>query len=191
MELKKDNDLNIDEAKLIRAAIECGASKAAIASTSNLVFSEELRNMCSQNLCGKYNTNWMCPPAVGSFRELTENVMKFQKGLLFQTICQLEDSFDFEGMAEGKAVHEKVFRKLYDRMKSKFDSDDLLPLNAGACEICSECTYLSGEKCRFPEKAVKSVEACGIDVNALVLSCGLSYNNGKDTVSYVGMILFR
>lgn len=181
----------INEEKLVRDALASGAVNSAIVNTSNIRFYEELRNMCAQNVCGKYNTNWMCPPAVGSFSELTGKVMEYEKGLLFQTIYQLEDSFDFEGMMLAKSIHEQVFRKIYDKMKSEYKMSEFLPLNAGACEICTQCSYLAGEKCRFPDKAVKSVEACGIDVTALVSSCGIPYNNGKDTVSYVGMILFK
>jgi hypothetical protein len=36
-----------------------------------------------------------------------------------------------------------------------------------------------------------SVESQGMDIAALVESVGLSYINGADTVSYVGMILVR
>ncbi|OLN25710.1 hypothetical protein DSOL_5246 [Desulfosporosinus metallidurans] len=48
-----------------------------------------------------------------------------------------------------------------------------------------------GEKCKFPDKAVSSVEANGIDVMALVKSSGIPYNNGKNTVSFVALILFN
>jgi hypothetical protein len=44
--------------------------------------------------------------------------------------------------------------------------------------------------CRFPDKAVASVESHGIDVTALVTSCGIPYNRGPNTVSYVGLFLF-
>jgi hypothetical protein len=35
------------------------------------------------------------------------------------------------------------------------------------------------------------VEAYGIDVMALEKSAGIPYYNGKNTISYVGLILFR
>ncbi|KJR47546.1 hypothetical protein UF75_2047 [Desulfosporosinus sp. I2] len=35
------------------------------------------------------------------------------------------------------------------------------------------------------------MEACGIDVMALEKTCGMPYYNGKNTVSYVGLILFN
>ena len=59
------------------------------------------------------------------------------------------------------------------------------------CKICKECTYPDGEECRFPDKAVASVEAYCIDVNALVTSCDIPYINGPNTVSFVGLFLFK
>lgn len=38
---------------------------------------------------------------------------------------------------------------------------------------------------------VGAVEAYGIDVMALTRSCGIPYNNGKNTVSYISLILFN
>jgi hypothetical protein len=55
----------------------------------------------------------------------------------------------------------------------------------------AKCGYLVGEECQFPDKAVSSVEANGIDVIALVKTSGIPYNNGKNTVSYVALILFN
>ena len=42
----------------------------------------------------------------------------------------------------------------------------------------------------MPEKAFGALEAHGVDVAALLDCCGLRYNNGPNTVSYVGVVLF-
>ena len=175
---------------IVNEALELNATHASIIDTAQITFSSELRDMCAQNSCGNYGTNWMCPPAVGELNELIEKVKHYKQGLLFQTVHQLEDSFDFEGMENAKSIHTNIFRKILENIKNEHQVKDLLALNVGACVICPKCTYPEGNKCRFPEKAVSSVEAYGIDVVALVSSCGIPYNNGKDTVSYVGLILF-
>ncbi|MHC6180562.1 DUF2284 domain-containing protein [Clostridium sp. JNZ X4-2] len=56
---------------------------------------------------------------------------------------------------------------------------------------CERCTYLDGEDCRCPDRALSSVEAYGIDVISLEKDVGISYYNGPNTVSYVGLILFN
>jgi len=48
---------------------------------------------------------------------------------------------------------------------------------------------MSGERCSYPGKAVASLEAYCIDVNALLTTCGIPYNNGVNTVSYVSLLL--
>lgn len=163
----------------------------AIIDVPNLVITEYLRKACEQNHCGKYGTNWMCPPGVGSIKDLTKKLKQFDKGLVIQTIHQLEDSFDYEGMMISKEKHTSVFVNILNQIKKDSNFDELLPLNVGACEICDKCAYLNGEKCIFPDKAMASVEAYGIDVNSLLKSCDLEYNNGTNTVSYVGVIFFK
>ena len=42
----------------------------------------------------------------------------------------------------------------------------------------------------MPDKAFGALEAHGVDVAALLGRCGLKYNNGPNTVSYVVLVLF-
>jgi len=181
----------LDLNRLVEKAKESGAAAASAIGTSSIRFSEEFRTLCEQNSCGKYGTNWMCPPAVGTFEQVKARVLAFTEGVVFQTVCQVEDSFDFEGMAKAEQVHEQVYRKILEYIRSHIGSDKFLALNAGACKVCKQCTYPEGEDCRFPDKAVASVEAHCIDVNALVTGCNIPYINGPNTVSYVGLFLFR
>ncbi|SHH71082.1 DUF2284 domain-containing protein [Desulfosporosinus lacus] len=168
-----------------------GVDQLAIIAKEDIQFNKDFRLQCEQNSCGSYNKNWMCPPAVGSIDELKEKALKFKQGLLFQTVYQLEDSFDYEGMQEGIEEHTKILRKVLDNIKSTGAFKEFLPLNVGPCTYCGRCAFLDSQECRFPEEAVFSVEACGIDVMALEKSCGMSYNNGKNTISCISLILFN
>lgn len=170
-------------------ALQLGATRSAILPVSEMQFSESFRDLCEMNSCGKYKTNWMCPPAVGPFGELKNQVLAFEKGLVIQTVYQMEDSFDFEGMMNAMAIHEKVFRDIVRHIKTNELLDPFFPLNAGVCKFCENCTYPDRD-CPYPGEALASVEAYGIDVTALVTACGIPYNNGVASVSYVGMILF-
>ena len=96
-----------------------------------------------------------------------------------------------QGMVEGGKLHGQVFRDLLERVRTKYHFEEILPLNAGCCRICEKCAYLDGEPCRHPDQAVSSVEAYGMNVIALEKSAGIPIYNGKNTVSYVGLILFR
>jgi predicted metal-binding protein len=180
----------IDITLLVDKALEFGASAAGVIRASDIQFSQEFRGLCEQNSCGKSGTNWMCPPAVDSFEDCKAQVLKLSEGVVFQTVYKLEDSFDFDGMVKAGEVHESVFRRMLDYIQSDSRFPDVLALNVGDCKACKKCTYPDGEQCRFPDKAIASVEAYCIDVNALVSSCGIAYNNGPNTVSFVGLFLF-
>ena len=162
---------------------------AVVVDVSNISFSEEVRKYCEMNSCGKYGKNWSCPPGVGPLSELKEEAGRFRKGLIIQTVHPLHDSFDLEGMMTAKLEHDAVLRRVYQCAKELGLHDSLL-LSAGFCHICNTCAYTEDEPCRFPEKALASMEAYGIDVVKLARDSGFPYHHGSGTVSYVGMILF-
>jgi predicted metal-binding protein len=175
---------------LVELALRFGATRSAIVDVADIQFSESFRELCQMNSCGKFATNWKCPPAVGPFEGLKAEVLRFRKGLVVQTVYQLEDSFDFEGMMKAQDIHEKVFRDLWNHIRSNKLLDPVLALNAGVCRFCEHCTYPDRD-CVYPDEALASVEAYGIDVTALVTAVGIPYNNGVGSVSYVGMVLFE
>lgn len=180
----------IDTDRLVEEALAQGADRAAITETAAISFVEEFRQACEQNTCRKYGTNWVCPPAVGAFADLKARACGYRRGLLFQTVHQLDGSFDWPGMMAAKKVHDGVFRKIVAAVKDRHDLADILALSAGACEVCPRCAYLDDLTCRFPAEAFASLEAYGIDVMNLEKACGLPYYNGEGTVTYAGLILF-
>jgi len=155
-----------------------------------IVFSEAFRAACESNQCGKYGTNWACPPGVGEPAALIAQAQRFRSGLVIQTVWPLEDQFDFDGMMAGGVGHNALFRKAVAEVTPLLSSSETLALSAGACSVCETCTYPSGAPCRLPQKAMSSLESYGIDVARLIESGGLSYNNGPNTVSYAGVVLF-
>lgn len=181
----------IDLKHLAKKAKELGAAASAVIDTADIEFVPDFRAACEANTCGKYDKNWMCPPAVGPLEDLKAKALESSEGVVFQTVYPLEDSFDFEGMQQAETVHEKVFRSLFEYIESTPNVDTFLALNVGACKYCQECTYPDGKPCRFPEKAAASPEAYCIDVNALLTKYGIPYNNGTNTVSFVGLFLFK
>jgi predicted metal-binding protein len=173
---------------LANTALGLGATRAAILDTSLISFEESFRQLCEMNTCGHYGANWMCPPAVGGFEEMRSQVLGFERCLVVQTVVSLEDSFDFEGMTKAAGRHDQVFRQVLTHFRERFPGRKHFPLGAGACRYCPVCTCPAAP-CAHPEEAIASLEAAGIDVNALVTACGMPYNNGPATVSYVGALL--
>ena len=174
---------------LKKNALDLGAYKASVISTSEITLDRAFRDMCASNACGVYGKCYMCPPDVGDIDELMAEVANYGYALVYQTVSELEDSFDFEGMVEAK----KRTYPLAQSMREIFKScgiKKVLHLGAGGCGVCKSCAKQTGEPCRFPEKAMPSLEAYGFNVSALAKSAGMKYINGQNTVTYFGAVLF-
>jgi predicted metal-binding protein len=171
-------------------ALAAGASRAAWIDPASIPILPELQDYCRQNTCGHYATSWAGPPAIGDVGTLTAAVRQYTDGLVIQTIGQLEDAYDYPGMLAAKAHHSAIFPGILAAVRQAAPDWHILGLSAGCCHICGACTY-PDQPCLRPDEAISPVEAYGIYVNAMLELCGLHYNNGPDTVSYVGLILFK
>ena len=159
------------------------------AEVKQMRFDPEFRALCEKNTCGYYGACWTCPPDAGSLDELMSRVRGYERALVFQTVYPLEDSFDIEGMHEASRKHNQLVQAVQTAIKAS--GEDGLVLGAGACGACKTCTKREGKPCRSPERAVLSLEACGVDVSQLAKLAGLKYINGANTVTYFGVLLYH
>ena len=175
----------------VRAAAErCGFSRAAPLRPEALAFRQEVRDMCAANRCGNYGKSWSCPPACPSLEEMRQRAAGFGQGLLVQTVVQLGDAFDFEGMMAGERRHRDRFRQLAGLLREQLGEGAFLPMGAGVCGRCAACTC-PGAPCRFPEERIISMEAYGLLVSQVCESCEIPYYYGPGTVAYVSCVLFN
>ena len=131
----------------------------------------------------------MCPPDVGDIRDWMQRAQSYERALVFQTVSEIADSFDIEGMQHAARRHNHLIVRL--RRAARRDGLDCLLLGAGACGGCKTCAKKAGEPCRHPDRAVVPLEAAGVDVVQLAQLSGLPYLGGKHTVTYFGALLFR
>lgn len=155
--------------------------------SADIPFSQTVVDACKANLCGRYGKYWTCPPGVGDISTLEEKIKSYKYGMVFTTKFDLEDWFDVEGMNDGINQTKKILYEITEQMKS--DGISILALGCEGCNLCEKCTY-PDSPCRYPERAIVSVEAAGINVVELALNAGLKYNNGKNTVTYFCIVLF-
>jgi predicted metal-binding protein len=151
---------------------------------------QAVRDLCKQNTCGQYNRNHMCPPAIKGIEAWKEEILSYTNAVLVSKVYPTHGGYDFKAWIDGMRDFQKTLVGLKEAVEAQFPDKRFLFLGAGACFICDKCAYLEGKPCRFPEKAFPSLEACGIDVVGLSKSAGVKYNNGKDTVTFLGGILF-
>jgi len=181
--------MNLTPDRCHEIAKHIGASNCAYIPVSEITFDAGLRMNCELNYCGQFGRTWVCPPNCGPIEECISKAKSYKHALIIQTISPLEDSYDFEGMADAMVKFHKVLKAAVDTMKS--DLTNMYVLSAGSCHLCEECAFLDDEPCRHPDLAHPSVESHGIFVAELAPKVGMQYINGKNTVTYFGAILFN
>lgn len=152
-----------------------------------LVYDPLVRKSCEENVCRCYNTTWACPPATGTLEECRERCEKFDRMLLLSGKFEIEDSFDFEGMVAGMQGFKVLTDQLEEAVRGKLSSWQVL--TSEGCGRCKTCTWPDAP-CRFPEKLHHSLEGYGFRVHELAAQAGMKYNNGPNTITYFGALLY-
>lgn len=170
--------------------LEAGAYKAAVLRKEDIVLSAEFRSICRSGQCGKYGRCWMCPPDIEEIDVLMHRVKEYSGAVLYQTVSDIDDSFDMEGMLKAGHNHAALSQKIRHRLNGNV-SNTLLHLSCGGCRLCDHCARETDEPCRFPTLAMPSLEGYGVDVYRTSLRTDLKYINGENTVTFFGMVLYR
>ena len=173
----------MDYEKIAALAKEAGYTHMGPLNPKTIEQKPEVRQMCQA--CGRYAKHWSCPPGCGTLEECTRKVAQYSRGILVQTVGQLEDEFDGEAMMETQQLHKERFEAFCALLKGV----DALKLGAGCCTVCSQCAYPDAP-CRFPEKMVSSMESYGIVVAEVCKANDLPYYYGKNTIAYTSCVLF-
>ncbi len=164
-----------------------GFSEKGELNIAELVYYPEIRDICATDQCRCYGKSWSCPPAVGTLEECRQRIESYDTMILFSLKTELEDSFDYEGMMEGAAHFKELAAALQAELPTLLPRYLLMAL--AGCKKCGTCTYPDAP-CRHPESMFHSLEGYGFDVHLLAGAAGIKYNNGPNTVTYFGAILF-
>lgn len=173
---------------LAALAKDCGFTNVSPLDATTLEFLPEVRDMCAADKCHNYGKSWSCPPATGSLEELRDRAKGFKSGILVQTVGELEDSYDYEGIMDAAKRQNESFSKLWDKLEPEYPG--LFPMGAGGCTICAKCTY-PDEPCRFPDRMCSSMEACGLFISKVCTDNGAQYNYGPNKIAYTGCFLLE
>ena len=173
-----------------KIAKEAGFKLMAFADAATIELRQEVRDMCAANTCGKYGSNWACPPGCGELDECRAKVAPYKWGIIVQTTGQLEDDFDIETMQETAKKHGDNFVKMLLQLRKEHPELDVLPLGTGACMNCKKCTYPDAP-CRFPDRMSSPMEGYGMVISDVCKDNNIVYNHGRGTLTYVACYLFR
>lgn len=166
-----------------------GAARTAFLEQPLVRYDRSFRELCLQNRCRQYGACYMCPPDVGDIDAVIAQARAFPHAALYQTVHALQDSFDMEGMAAAKKRHDACELQI-QRGLPAIGLQRWLHLGGGSCSLCERCAKLDGLPCRWPQDAVPSLSAYGVHVSETAAAAGLPYNNGQNTVTYFGLILY-
>lgn len=139
-----------------------------------------VRRMCADDLCGQYGRCWSCPPGCGTLEACDARIRQYARGILVQSCGDLRDCDALE------AAHLERFSAMYAALRDA--GARVLALGAGYCRICPECTY-PHHPCRYPDRMVCSMEACGMLVAEVCAASGLRYFYGPDKLAFTSCFL--
>ena len=172
---------------LIKLAEEAGF-RAAIIPAKDISVDGKFRKFCEDNLCGKYNANYSCPPGCGTVEEVHNRLFVADKALVLQTIHQIGSYENKEEILKSKKDLNAAVLHLTDQLRN--GGITCFCLGYGGCPLCTPCKQVLGEPCAFPEKRISCMSAYCIDVGKLAERCGLEFAWSPEKLFLFGMIAF-
>ena len=167
-------------------AESCGFDAVTELDVDTLVTEPWVRDSCAADKCQAYNKSWTCPPACGTLEECTERMKQYKNGLLLQVIGHQKSQIDRQCYMETGERLQAALEQFSAKLRETYP--DALVLGAGACRICPKCAY--PEPCRFPGRALSSMEAYGLFVTRVCKDNGAEYYHGPKTITYTGCVLY-
>lgn len=170
----------------IEKAKEMGFDTAVPLDPGILTAREDVRAMCAADKCGAYGKNWTCPPACGTVEECQNRMRQYRRGILLQSVGHMTKTIDSKCYRETERRHLQNFHAFAEEIRKEYPG--ALCLGAGGCRACQTCAY--PEPCRFPEKAMSSMEGYGLFVTQVCRDAGVPYYYGEKTITYTACVLY-
>ncbi len=172
-----DNNRQVARPEMLAAQAKLsGFSFARIMDASRIAVEPWVRLKCRFG-CPNYGRSLSCPPASPDEEEMGALISRYRHALLVQ------------GAPPSRLFHERLLA--VEKALFLAGYPEALAFGAGPCPVCLSCPQ--DGRCRFPEKARSSLEACGVDVYRTARNAGLSLNplsHRQGYVKYVGLVLF-
>lgn len=159
-----------DMKRLEEKAKGLGASAAVPVKVASIKTGLWTRMKCQYG-CPNYGQTLCCPPHTPD----AEFMKKFLADYTWSLLVQMTIPFDADKVTDWNEYDKKINFALTDLVigveKEAFLMNyyKAFGLKAGRCRLCDECTLT---RCRHPDRARPSAEACGIDVMALARDNG-------------------
>ena len=177
----------MQEHEIIKLAEEMGFSAAYI-DTADVVQDPSFRKFCEDNLCGKYNANYSCPPDCGTVEQVQERLKAGKRALVLQSIWEIGSYDNKEGIQKSKKTHNAAILRFTESLRK--EGINGFCLGYGGCPLCDPCKRVNNEPCAHPEQKISCMSAYCIDVAKLAEKCGLEFAWIPEKLFLFGMFVF-
>lgn len=126
--------------------------------------------------CENYGKGYGCPPHTPKWQETRAILDSYRTGILFRV-------HDWNATSIARTLSRDLFLDGYYKS---------IAFGSGPCKLCPTCAF--PESCRFPSKAIPSMEACGIDVFGTAQRFGLEIHTlrcADEERNHFGLILIE
>lgn len=185
---KKERVVFMTDKQLLELAKGEGFTAAVIA-PERIPVDPKFRVFCEQNLCGKYNANYSCPPDCGTVEELHQTILAEQKALILETVWDNIGFDDTSSVQKAKMAHNASALRLLDKLQKIGYKGFASGFNG--CPLCNPCKRTENAPCAFPDKRISCMSAYCVDVAELAKRCGMEFAWIPGKLYLFGMIAFH
>lgn len=158
----------------VEMALEMGAHEAKIITASTITCEPWVRLKC-QFGCGGYNKRLMCPPFTPTPAETAQVIGCYGKAILLHA-------------GDNDIINDVIPRLEREIFLAGYYK--ALGFGSGPCYLCDRCN--TKLRCKYPDSARPSMEACGIDVFNTARTNGFSIEvvrSRREKGDYFGVVL--
>ena len=174
--------------KQIIELAEASGFRAAMIATNEIVQEPSFRKFCEDNLCGKYNANYSCPPDCGTVEEVQQRLKAGKRALVLQSIWDIGSYDNKDEIQKSKKTHNAAILRFTETLRKAGHKG--FCLGYGGCPLCDPCKRVINEPCAHPEQKISCMSAYCIDVAKLAEKCGLEFAWIPEKLFLFGMFVF-
>lgn len=177
----------MQDCEILKLAKDNGFSAAMIA-TDEIIQDASFRKFCEDNLCGKYDANYSCPPDCGTVEEVQARLKAGKRALVLQTIWEIGSYENKQAVQASKKAHNAAILRFTERLRQAGIQG--FCLGYGGCPLCDPCKRVENQPCAHPDKKISCMSAYCIDVGKLADKCGLEFAWVPEKLFLFGMFVF-
>ena len=174
--------------QLLNYSKSLGFKSCALVQTNQIPFDFTLIKYCQENLCGRYGSNYSCPPHCGAPQQMKQKLLQYNSTVVVQSVFEGVNFDDKQTVQNAKNLHNQRLQQLLDFARASGKA--AMIVGATGCEKCSPCLVEQGLPCKYPEQMFSCTSAYCIDVAQLANLCDLSYSWENGKLFLYGLLIF-